>query len=65
MEKTIILSDITPKQIKEQLLTIDEVAYILRVTTTTVTRWIKKGTIKPIKIGDSIRFSKYQILKLL
>lgn len=50
-----------------ELLTIKEVAVLLRVTPLTVKRWGKKGKLKPIRInsrGDR-RYFREDILKLV
>ncbi|NCS32276.1 MerR family transcriptional regulator [bacterium] len=50
-----------------EILTIGEVAEILRVTRLTLKRWEQKGLIQPIRInsrGDR-RYTKKQILALL
>lgn len=49
------------------ILTIKEVAHLLRVSTLTIKRWGKKGKLPPIRInsrGDR-RYRKGDVLKLL
>jgi excisionase family DNA binding protein len=47
-----------------ELLTADEVAQALRVTTTTVYRWAQEGRIGQIRIGSTIRFLKDDVEQL-
>jgi excisionase family DNA binding protein len=43
------------------LLTCKEVAVVLKVTKSTVHRWIKEGVINAYKIGGSLRFKSDEI----
>ncbi len=47
------------------LLTADEVARALRVTTSSVYRWAKDGTLTSITVGNTIRFPRAGVLALL
>lgn len=48
-----------------KLLTADEVATALRVTTSSVYRWAKDGTLPSLRVGDTIRFRRADVLRLL
>ena len=48
-----------------ELLTSQEVADIFRVSTMTVTRWAKAGTIAQVRIGGTIRFRRTDVEALL
>lgn len=41
---------------KDELLTPDEVAKILKVHSETVRRWLREGTLSGIKLGKSLRW---------
>ncbi len=44
--------------------TIKEFAEIFKVSEMTVKRWIKKGDVKPTKIGGTVRISDEEIERL-
>ncbi len=50
---------------KVELLTINEVCVLLRVSRTTVYTWNTKGVLKPIKLASRVRYLKSDIENLL
>ena len=48
-----------------ELLTVKEVAGLLKISTTTVYIWAKIGVLKKYKIGRLIRFKKDEVVKSL
>lgn len=48
-----------------KLLTVREVANIMRVAEITVYKWVEKGTIKHVKIGRTIRIKEDDLNKML
>ena len=49
----------------DELMTVEETARFLRVAPNTVYRWIKDGTVLPLRIGGSIRFNKTDLIQAL
>ncbi len=47
------------------LLTAAEVAQALRVTTSSVYRWADDGTLKSIRVGETVRFRRDDVVALL
>lgn len=47
------------------LLTTQEVADLLRVTRSSISRWSKIGILTPIRIGGLLRFRRDQVERLL
>lgn len=45
----------------EELLTAEQVAKWLQVTTRTIRRMVASGTLRPVKIGGIVRFRKADI----
>ncbi|MBP7497351.1 MAG: helix-turn-helix domain-containing protein [Bacteroidales bacterium] len=45
----------------DELFTINEVAKLLKVTRQTIDSYMKKGLLKPLRIGSAIRFHKKDI----
>lgn len=46
------------------LLTVEEAGDLLKVSRTALWRWEKKGILKPIKIGRSVRYRKSDLEEL-
>lgn len=42
-------------------LTVDEVAVWLKVSTKSIYRWVKKGTIPHVRVGGGLRFSQQDV----
>jgi excisionase family DNA binding protein len=49
--------------IVDQMLTADEVAFMLRITRTTLYKLVKKGKIPAWRVGSDLRFSREEIEK--
>jgi excisionase family DNA binding protein len=48
----------------DALLSKEQVATFFNVSVPTINNWIKNGTLKPIRIGRSVRFNREQLLGL-
>lgn len=48
-----------------EILTVQEVADLLKISTTTVYLWAKIGLLKKYKIGRLIRFKKAEVVRSL
>lgn len=46
------------------LMTVNEVAEYLRVSTSTIWRWLREGKLSSIKIGNSRRFQREDIMRM-
>lgn len=44
--------------------TIKEITEIFKIHRSTIYHWIKKGLLKPVKIGGSVRFPAEQVERL-
>lgn len=44
---------------------VNEVAKLLDVTTATVRNWVKRGDLKAIRVGSTVRFKKEVIDKVM
>lgn len=55
----------TPPSEDEPLLTVDEVAERLNVSTKTVRRWIKTGELPAYRLGRQIRISEKDLRRFL
>ena len=45
-----------------EYLTVKDVASLLRISEVTVARWVRRGYIRPVKIGHTLRFEKSKLL---
>lgn len=45
------------KSIKERLLTVDEVAGLLKMSPSTIRDWVYKGKIPSLKVNGAVRFN--------
>lgn len=55
--------EVTPEDEQEELLTVTEVAKVLRVDTTTVRRWIRDGTLEAVMLPTRGERHTYRIRK--
>ena len=46
------------------LMTVNEVAEYFRVSTSTIWRWLREGKLDSVKIGDSRRFRREDIMRM-
>src|SRR5690554_4427856 len=54
-----------PQEDKTELLTVEEAGDLLKASRTALWRWEKKGILKPIKIGRSVRYRKSDLEALV
>lgn len=45
-----------------EYLTVKDVALLIRVSESTVIRWIRRGYITPLRIGHTLRFERTRLL---
>ncbi len=55
---------VTPTESLPAVLTVKQVAEALAVTTSTVYRWAKDGTLPSVKVGETVRFRRDEIERL-
>ncbi len=56
---------LTKEDKAERPFTVEEAAEFLQVNANTITRWIKSGKIKAVKIGHAWRIKRSEIFRIL
>jgi excisionase family DNA binding protein len=50
---------------KHELMTVKEVARLFRRSERTIREWVRKGRLKPVRIGRSVYFLRSEVERLL
>ena len=63
--KDVLTSNSQPEKPETDLMTRFEVMEYFEISAPTIQRWVKKGTLRKIKVGHKVYFNKSEILNII